>query len=167
MKMATVESYHGLRRGRERRDRLEAWDREILAFTLAHTDYGVDIQRVRELLKHRPVTEVPRAPAFVPGIVAVRGVVLPVVDLRLRLRLPAHETTRASRIMVVTRGAELFGLAVDAVRGVARLREEDVEPPPRAITQDSEFLAGIARPRGGKMLVLLNLDSVLAWKVAK
>jgi chemotaxis signal transduction protein len=78
---ATEESYH--RRG----GRQAIYQREVLAFALCGEEYGIDILRLREIIRTRPITEVPRAPSFVLGVIGVRGEVLPVIDLRLRLRL--------------------------------------------------------------------------------
>lgn len=163
--LATVETYHHSYR---RRDRHDEYQREVLAFRLGAEEYAVDILRIRELLKLRPITDVPRAPPFVLGIMSVRGQIVPIVDLRMRMRMPVSPPTRESRIVMVTRGEDLFGLLVDGVRQVVRLRDDDVEPTPRTLgAHDAEYLAGIARPRadGARMLILLNLDAVLAFQV--
>ena len=163
LELATVDSYH---HGYRRRDKLDEWHHELLAFRLGAEEYALDILRIREIMKPREVTEVPRAPAFVLGVVAVRGLVLPVIDLRLRLRLPAAAVTRDARILIVTKGEERYGMIVDGVHQVVRLREEDVEPPPRTLgAHEAEFLAGIGRPRPDRMLILLNLDAVLTFRV--
>ncbi len=164
---ATVETWHaGARRESRRRDRQGDFPHELLAFRLGSEEYGLDILRIHEILKLRPVTEVPRAPAFVPGVIAVRGLVIAVLDLRLRLRLPAAPPTRESRILIVARGDERFGLIVDGVHQVVRLRDEDIEPPPRTLgAHEAELLAGIGRPRPERMIILLELDAVLAFTV--
>jgi purine-binding chemotaxis protein CheW len=110
---------------------------------------------------------VPRAPSFVPGIISVRGQVIPVLDLRLRLRLAQRPLTKEARILIVTRDSEPFGLIVDGVQQVVRMRDEDVEPPPQMLGgQESEFIGGIGRPRGERMLILLNLDAVVSFQIA-
>ena len=103
---------------------------DYLSFLVGDEVYAVEIERIREIIKVRPVTEVPHAPPFVIGVIAVRGVVLPVLDLRLRLRLPSAGLGRSARFLVVRRDEELFGLLVDEVRQVVRLSEADIEPPP-------------------------------------
>lgn len=151
----------------QRRGRAQEWQREVLAVRLATEEYAVDILRIREILKLRPITEVPRAPAFIPGIIAVRGQVIPVMDLRLRIHLPAGPLGKDARILIV-RGKEgdVHGLIVDAVRQVVRMRDEDVEPPPAMIGgAGAEFIGGIGRPRPDRMLILLDLDAVLHYQV--
>ncbi len=160
LKLATEETWYAA----QRRGRAQEWQRETLAFLLGDEEYALDILRIREILKLRQVTEVPRAPSFVPGIVSLRGQVIPIVDLRLRLHLPAAPLGKEARILIVRREAEPFGLIVDKVNQVVRMRDEDVEAPPAFIGgTGSEFIAGIGRPRGDRMLILLDLEAVLAF----
>ena len=164
----TEEDYH------RRATRGESFKLEVLTFSLGDEEYGLDIQRLREIVRVRPITEVPRAPGFVLGIIGVRGEVLPVLDLRRRLRLPAPPAPAppAARVIIVRREAEAFGLQVDAVRQVVRLREQDIEAtPPMLGGADSEFIAGIGRPtlgqeraRGERIVILLALDAVLDFR---
>jgi purine-binding chemotaxis protein CheW len=150
----------------QRRGRAQEWQREVLAIRLATEEYAIDILRIREILKLRPITEVPRAPAFIPGIVSVRGQVIPVMDLRMRIHMPLEPLGKDSRILIVHKDAEVHGLIVDAVRQVVRMRDEDVEPPPAMIGgSGSEFIGGIGRPRPDRMLILLDLDAVLSYQV--
>jgi purine-binding chemotaxis protein CheW len=136
-----------------------------LSFRLANEIYALDLLRIREIIRPQALTEVPRAPGFVPGIISVRGTVVPVVDLRLRLRLPAAPPSKPSRILIVSKAGELYGLVVDEVRQVERLAPDEIEPPPAVIGGlEAEFLAGIGRTQG-RMLILLNFDAVLAFRV--
>jgi purine-binding chemotaxis protein CheW len=141
----------------------------VLTFVVGRETYGVDIGRIREIIKVREVTEVPRMPAFLLGIISVRGVVIPVVDLRLRLKLGATPVTRAARILVVNRDGDPFGLLVDAVTGVVRFAEAEIEPTPSTLgLQDVQFLAGIGRYQSGrrqKMVILLALEAVLTFEI--
>lgn len=149
------------RRARERRG--------VLTFVAGGEVYGVDILSIREIIKLREITEVPRAPRFLLGVVTVRGLVLPVVDLRLRLKLDAAELGRAARILVVVHKGERYGLLVDEVRGVVRFADNQVEPPPASLSpSEAPFLAGIGRfPEAGveHMVILLSLDAVLGFEV--
>jgi purine-binding chemotaxis protein CheW len=168
--LATEDTY---RRGLDERLQ-ETPARRFLTFMLGGEEYALDILRISEIIKVRPVTEVPRAPAFVLGIISVRGTIVPVVDLRLRLNLPAPEPGPAARILIVTQGGEPYGLVVDEVVHVVRLHAEDIEPAPAAVGgASSEFISGIGRPPSilmpglaGRMLIILNVDGVLAFEVA-
>ncbi len=158
--LATVANYH--HGWKSRRGRSDDWQHELLAFELGSETYAVDILRLRGIVTRRPVTEVPRVPAFLLGVVSLRGQIVPLVDLRLRLGLAATPATRGTRILVVDQAGESFGLLVDGVRQVVRLRDDELEARPPALAgRESEFIAGIARPRGGGMLILLAVDAVL------
>ncbi|HXU69022.1 MAG TPA: chemotaxis protein CheW [Polyangia bacterium] len=161
----TEETY--LRRHDERRTRER---RGILSFAAGNEVYGIEILSIREIIKLREITEVPRAPRFLLGVVTVRGLVMPVVDLRIRLRLDSPPLGRNSRILVVMHKGERFGLLVDDVRGVVRFADNQIEPPPPSLApSEAPFLAGIGRhPDGDKerMVILLSLDAVLDFAVA-
>ena len=158
--LATVENYmHGLS---NRRGRNDDWQLELLAFDLGTETYALDILRLRGIVTRRPATEVPRAPAYLLGVISLRGQIVPLIDLRLRLGLPGSPQTRATRILVVEQAGESFGLLVDSVRQVVRLRDDELEARPPALAgRESDFIAGSARPRTGGMLILLGIDAVL------
>src|SRR3989440_6625017 len=137
-------------------------ERQLVVFQLGAELYGVEIARVHEIIRLQAITRVPRAPAFVEGIITLRGTVIPAVDLRHRSGLPAAEHTRASRIVVVEIGDQVVGLIVDAVSEVLRIAGATVEPPsPVVAGPESEYLHGIAKlPE--RLVMLLDLDRVLA-----
>ncbi len=164
LQLATEESYLRAVDGRRVRP-----TRAILTFLVASETYGVDILDIREIIKIREITEVPRTPKFLLGVISVRGTIIPVVDLRLRLRLPAMPPTRAARILVVVQEGEPFGLLVDAVVGVMRLGESEIEMPPSGFAEDN-FLGGIGRYRAGRkdrLVVLLNLAAAVSLEFAR
>ncbi len=160
LQLATEESYLRAVDGRRVRP-----TRAILTFLVASETYGVDILDIREIIKMREITEVPRMPKFLLGVISVRGTIIPVIDLRLRLRLVAAPPTRAARVLVVVHEGELFGLQVDAVVGVMRLGESEIEMPPSGFADDN-FLGGIGRYRSGRkdrLVVLLNLQAAVGF----
>ena len=143
--------------------------RAVLTFVVAGETYGLPILAIREIIKWTEITEVPRMPGFLLGVISVRGAVIPVIDLRARLRFDASPLTRAARILVVNQGGEPFGLLVDAVTGVQRFAEADIEPPPATLAvAEASFLGGIARHTVGKrqrMVILLNLEQVVHFDI--
>lgn len=145
--------------------------RAVLTFVVGGETYGIDILHIREIIKVVEVTEVPRAPQFLLGVISVRGVVIPVLDLRARLRLDDTPLTRAARILVADRDGEPFGLLVDAVTGVVRFSDAEIEPPPSTLNvADAAFLAGIGRYQAGKrqrMVILLHLDAVVQFELRR
>jgi purine-binding chemotaxis protein CheW len=137
-------------------------ERQLVVFQLGAELYGVEIARVHEIIRLQAVTRVPRAPAFVEGVINLRGKVIPVVDLRRRFGLPSAEHTRASRIVVVEIGDQVVGTIVDGVSEVLRVNTAIVEPPsPVVAGVDSEYLHGIAR-LPDRLVILLDLDRILA-----
>ena len=143
----------------------QAPQKDYLAFLVGDEEYGVEIERIREIIKVRALTEVPHVPPFIIGVIAVRGVVLPVIDLHARLRLSHDGMTRAARFLIVRRDEELFGLLVDEVRQVVRLAENEIEPPLSFLASgEGDYVAGIGRAHG-RMVILLNLDNVLRFDV--
>jgi purine-binding chemotaxis protein CheW len=137
-------------------------ERQLVVFELGGELYGVEISRVHEIIRLQTVTRVPRAPAFVEGVINLRGKVIPVVDLRRRFGLESAEHTRASRIVVVEIGDQVVGIIVDGVSEVLRISESTVEPPSPVVAGiDSEYIHGIAKlPE--RLVILLDLDRVLA-----
>jgi purine-binding chemotaxis protein CheW len=142
--------------------------RDMLTFDVGAERYALDIGSVQEILKRRALTEVPRAPAFLLGIVSVRGVVLPVLDLAARLGQGATPPSASGRILVVRRNEERFGLLVDRVQDVLSPQASEIEPPPPGLGGEGSFLLGLCRPRGhvGAPIILLDLAALLRFDLA-
>ncbi|HEY8369545.1 MAG TPA: chemotaxis protein CheW [Thermodesulfobacteriota bacterium] len=139
--------------------------RELLAFTLAGEEYAIEIGSIEEIVRVRPVTEVPFAPPFCPGLVSLRGRIVTIIDLRVRLGLPAEAPGRGARIIVSSDRGRTVGLLVDGVTGVIRLRPSDLEATPVVVGGvDGEFVQGLGRV-GGRLVILLNLPRVLDFTI--
>lgn len=134
---------------------------ELLGFMLSDEEYALDILEVKEIVRLQPITSVPRSPVWLKGIVTLRGVIVPIFDLRSRLGLAEIEHGADTRIVVVYRGEEFAGLIVDSITQVMRLPVESVEPPPQTIgVVEAEFLRGVVRYRD-RLVILLNLARVV------
>lgn len=132
--------------------------RQFLSFTLAGCDYGVPILHVKEILQYEAITHVPSLPRWVRGVINLRGVVVPVLDLALKLGLPETAISRRTCILIVESGpggdGTVLGVLADAVIEVLDLGAADVEPPPPFGTGVRvDYLTGMAKV--GKGLVLL------------
>ncbi len=135
--------------------------KEWLTFFLAGEEYAVAIEQVREILKAPDITEVPRAPAHVLGVIMVRGEVIAILDPRRRLGLPTARPGRQARVLVCDVGDGPRGLLVDSVSNVVRLPPSSVEARPTGIGGPSaECIAGIGRDRD-RLFILLDLAAVL------
>ena len=119
---------------------------EFLGFQIGDEPYALPLSSVREILRPPPVTEVPRGPAAVLGIISVRGQVTTLVDLRRRLKMPEREIDGRSRVLLVARGSEVMGLLVDRVLQVYRIREDEMELASVLGTDTSNYIMGIGRP---------------------
>jgi purine-binding chemotaxis protein CheW len=136
-------------------------EQQLVIFSLAGEDFGVEIGIVESIIKMQPVTLVPHAPEFVEGITNLRGVVLPVVDLRKRFSLPAVAVTKDSRIVVVVINDLKVGMIVDGVSEVLRIHADMIDPPSPLVTSvDTDFLKGIAKLEE-RLIILLDLRRVL------
>ncbi len=138
-------------------ERIETW----VTFELGGETYALPVSHVLEILRVTGITRVPHAPRVIRGVTNMRGKVLPVVDLRVRLGLESAETTPCSRILVVTSRGRLIGLLVDAVQQVERIDMQTVQPPPSDVmTQQSDYIAGVCQS-GARLAILLDAARVL------
>lgn len=142
-------------------DGKEQINRQYLAFHLGDEEYALDIRRISEIIKVREFTDIPRAPVFILGIISLRGVVVPVFDLRCRLNLGVSELMPTTRIVVCQHEDVSVGLLVDSINQVVNLVDDEVEPPPGVLSGlDRDMVSGLGRYQG-RMLILLNIVSVL------
>ncbi|MDN5346725.1 MAG: purine-binding chemotaxis protein CheW [Clostridia bacterium] len=143
------------------REKRGAGEIQLVVFQLAGETYGVDIGNVHEIIRMQPITDVPRAPEFVEGVINLRGRIIPVIDLHKRFGLPPAEETGSTRIMVVEVAGMTVGMIVDSVSEVLRLPAENIEPPPPMISGvDVAYLRGVGK-WGEKLIILLDLNRVL------
>ncbi len=131
---------------------------EYVVFQLAGQEYGINIVDINEVIRVAAMAEPPEPIASVVGLINIRGSVVPVVDLRLRLHLPGAEYTLATPILITTVNNNPVGLIVDRVTEVKTLPAAAIERPPEAIAK-STCVAGVAKA-GAKLIFLLNLVGV-------
>lgn len=132
--------------------------REFLTFQLGGDPYAVPVERVREIVRMRPVTPIPRVPAALRGVISLRGEIVEVVDLRLQLGLAPAEPTRASRIIVLHGDdGRMSGLLVDAVTDVLRVTEDAI----RSDGQGESGRVGALCIRGDRFISVLDFERVL------
>jgi len=140
--------------------RLETW----VTFGLAGETFALPVDPVHEVVRPTSITRVPHAPYPIRGVTNLRGRVVPVIDLRLRLELPLGDVTRTSRIVVVGSRGRRLGLLVDAVQQVVHLDVDRVQPPPDDVmTVQSDYISGVYH-LGEELILLLDVDRVLIIK---
>jgi purine-binding chemotaxis protein CheW len=135
---------------------------QIACFKLGEDLYAVDIMRIKEIIRPQKLTSLPKAPQFVEGVLNLRGTVIPVIDLRKRFDFAASPLDRNTRLLIVTVGRQLLGLAVDEVTEVLTLNARDVKPPPQVVNGVSaEYLVGVCLAKDS-LIMLLNIDTILS-----
>ena len=138
---------------------------QFLSFILAGEHYGIDILRVQEIKGWTAVTRVPRAPAFMKGVLNLRGTVVPIVDMRIRFSLEEVEYTALTVVIVLSVKSEnrerMVGIVVDAVSDVLNVAKDEIkETPDFGTVVDTEFIHGLAT-MNDKMVMLLDVDHLL------
>ncbi|SDM98361.1 purine-binding chemotaxis protein CheW [Paenibacillus sp. yr247] len=137
-------------------------EKKVIVFALGTEEYGVEVEKVRTIERMQPMTRVPKAPKFIKGVINLRGVVIPIIDLRSRFGLEEQATTDTTRIIIVSAGDFEVGLIVDSANDVIDLDTDNIDNPPEIVGGiKAKYLDGIARVGEQRLLVLLNLEQVL------
>lgn len=135
---------------------------QLVSFNIGDEEFGVDILKVREINRMMEVTRVPNSPEYVDGVINLRGKVLPIIDLRRRLRMPRKDHDKNTRIVVVELSGRVMGFVVDAVREVLRIPKSVTEPPPSMVGGvGGEFITAVGKLED-RLLILLDLEQVIA-----
>jgi chemotaxis signal transduction protein len=128
---------------------------QLVTFLLKDEEFGFDIMSVQEIIRLPKMAKVPRTPAYVDGIANLRGVVLPVIDMRTRFGMERAEETDRTRVLVVDIDGVKTGLRVDRVKQVTRVLRSEIEPPPQAIRgTSSDYLEGVVKLDNGQRIVM-------------
>jgi purine-binding chemotaxis protein CheW len=138
---------------------------ELVAFRIGGQEFCIDIMAVREIRGWTPTTAIPHSPDFVRGIVNLRGVVLPVVDLAVRLGFASTEPSARHAIIVTQIGDNIVGLLVDAVSGVLSIDPSLVQPTPEVTSQAAQIFVKGVLALEGRMISILQLDTLLPSSV--
>ncbi|WP_417243690.1 chemotaxis protein CheW [Celeribacter sp.] len=134
---------------------------ELLSFRVGGQDYSVDIMSVREIRGSAKATSLPHAPAFVKGVINLRGTVLPIVDLAARLGLVNEGDNDRNVIIVVDLGGRTAGLMVDAVSDILAIPNEELQTPPEVSIDDSRNFVSALTVVDNRMIRVLDLDAVM------
>jgi purine-binding chemotaxis protein CheW len=135
---------------------------KVIVFALADEEYGVEVEKVKTIERMMPMTRVPKTYDFVKGVINLRGVVVPVIDLRGRFGLPQSEYTDNSRIVIIAVNDMEVGLIVDSANDVIDVDTDLIQDPPEIVGGvRAKYLQGVAKI-GDRLLVLLNLMEVLS-----
>jgi purine-binding chemotaxis protein CheW len=135
---------------------------EFLTFRLGAEEYGIDILRVQEIRSYEAPTRIANAPSFIKGVVNLRGVIVPVVDLRIKLNCDKVEYNGFTVVIVLNVHGRVVGAVVDSVSDVLELSQDLIKPAPELHTSvDTGFITGIASV-GERMLILMDIETLMS-----
>ncbi|MGM9424757.1 chemotaxis protein CheW [Hydrogenophaga sp. MI9] len=135
---------------------------EFLTFRLGAEEYGIDILRVQEIRSYEEPTRIANAPSFIKGVVNLRGVIVPVVDLRIKLGCEKVEYNGFTVVIVLNVHGRVVGAVVDSVSDVMELASDLIKPAPEMnTTMDVSFITGIASV-GERMLILMDIEALMS-----
>jgi len=134
---------------------------EFLVFTLGDEEYGIDILKVQEIRGYDQVTRIANTPPFIKGVTNLRGVIVPIVDLRVKFSQGDVEYNDNTVVIVLNLGQRVVGIVVDGVSDVLSLTADQIRPAPEfAVTLSTEYLTGLGA-LGDRMLILVNIEKLL------
>jgi len=141
-------------------------DRQLVIFKIAGEEFGVDINEVKEIIRWTDVTRIPNTDSYIMGVINLRGSIVVVNDLAMKLGLPSKEIDDDTRILVVEVGSNTVGMIVDSATEVLRLDAEKVKDAPSMITSgiDSNYINGVGVLSEERLLTLLDLSKVMESK---
>lgn len=135
---------------------------KVIVFALGNEEYGIEVDKVRTIERLSPITRIPKTATFIKGVINLRGVVVPVIDLRGRFNLSETTATENSRIIVVAVADMEVGFIVDSANDVIDIDTDTIDLPPEIVGGiKAKYLRGIAKLGEGRLLIMLNLSEVL------
>lgn len=136
---------------------------QLVSFLLDKEEYGVEVLKVREIIRMPSITRVPNTPHYVEGVINLRGKVIPIISLRKRFSLETTDGDNRTRIIVMDMTNELTGFIVDSVAEVIRISADEIKPAPAVVSGgvDQEYLSGVIN-REDRLLVMLNLERLFS-----
>ncbi|HVN72187.1 MAG TPA: chemotaxis protein CheW [Desulfomonilia bacterium] len=140
----------------------KALSNQYVTFQLGSETYGISILKLNEIIAYQNCTTIPNVPNFIKGVLNLRGIVVPVIDLRDRFSMEIKEYDQFTVIMILDVSGRIMGLVVDAVSDVIALNQEDIKPRPHFSTGIStEFIQGMGI-KDNKFIILLDVDKLLS-----
>jgi len=135
---------------------------EFLSFTLGEEEYGIDIQKVQELRGYDTVTRIANAPEYIKGVVNLRGIIVPIIDMRIKFKLGAPSYDQFTVVIVLNIAGRVVGMVVDSVSDVITLTAEQIKPAPEmGAVLDTDYLIGLGT-LDERMLILVDIDRLMS-----
>jgi purine-binding chemotaxis protein CheW len=135
--------------------------RELLTFTLGREEYGIDILKVQEIRGYDAVTAIANAPEFIKGVVNLRGIIVPIVDMRIKFKLGDVSYDETTVVIILNVANRVVGMVVDGVSDVLTLKPEQIKPPPEfGASLDTRYLQGLGTV-DERMLILVDIEKLI------
>jgi len=136
---------------------------QLVSFKLDNEEYGIEVLKVREIIRMIPITHMPNTPPYVEGIINLRGKIIPIVSMRKKFGLMERDDCPQTRIVVMVISEELMGFIVDSVSEVIRISGSEIQPPPNVVSGgiDQECITGVIN-QAERLLVLLELERLFS-----
>ena len=146
---------------RDAHQQAEASGQEFLVFTLGAEEYGIDILKVQEIRGYDSVTRIANAPEFIKGVINLRGIIVPIVDMRIKFNLGRVEYDHQTVVIILNVAHRVVGMVVDGVSDVLTLQADQIMPAPEfGATLTTEFLTGLGTV-DGRMLILMDIEKLM------
>jgi purine-binding chemotaxis protein CheW len=137
---------------------------QLVSFMLADEEYGVEVLKVREIIRMPTITKMPNVPQHVEGIINLRGKVIPIISMRRRFNLIENENSTQTRIIIMDVCGTLTGFIVDAVSEVIRIHSSEIQPPPSMVMSGGighEFITGVFN-HAERLLIIMDIDRMFS-----
>jgi purine-binding chemotaxis protein CheW len=137
---------------------------QLVSFMLADEEYGVEVLKVREIIRMPTITKMPNVPHYVDGIINLRGKVIPIISMRRRFGLMENENSGQTRIIIMDVAGSLTGFVVDAVSEVIRIHSSEIQPPPSMVLSGGigqEFITGVFN-HAERLLIIMDIDRMFS-----
>jgi len=138
--------------------------RELLTFTLGKEEYGIDILKVQEIRGYEAVTTIANAPDFIKGVINLRGIIVPIVDMRIKFNLGNVSYDESTVVIILNVAKRVVGMVVDGVSDVTTLKADEIKPAPEfGASLDTRFLQGLGTV-DERMIILVDIEKLMSSK---
>ena len=135
--------------------------RELLTFTLGSEEYGIDILKVQEIRGYEAVTSIANAPEFIKGVINLRGVIVPIVDMRIKFKLDKVTYDDTTVVIILSVASRIVGMVVDGVSDVTTLKADEIKPAPEfGSSLDTKYLQGLGTA-DERMIILVDIEKLM------
>jgi len=135
--------------------------RELLTFTLGNEEYGIDILRVQEIRGYEAVTTIANSPDFIKGVINLRGIIVPIVDMRIKFKLGKVSYDETTVVIILNVANRVVGMVVDGVSDVTTLKADEIKPAPEfSSSLDVKYLQGLGTV-DDRMIILVDIEKLM------